>query len=131
MGPEGSVAFNTNSKRIFLSLKVNVEEMADPWREICASTIESFYRWFYFPSSRANGGPDLSLSLLGKYFGDAIWLDQTNAKQAIAPFLESIVTSAIFLVADQSSKHLKWYRVCAKDNKTGKITFAEHRYSGE
>jgi hypothetical protein len=132
--PEGDAGFDPSTGRIFLTLELHVEEMSDPWKEACDSTIGSFYGWFFFPPKDADQGS--RLGIMQKYFGEAIRLDKDNATDAIDIFLNSIVTRVTFLVgpdpsaarADNTRPVLEWMRTCTKDNLTGKTSYTEYRY---
>lgn len=127
MGPDADAGFDPESGRIALVLTLHVTEMADPWREVCDSTLGSFAGWFYFPS--LNEDADLKLRLLGKYFGEAVMIDRESAKQAADIFLRSIVARVIFTVVDRPpSPKLTFLRSCTKDELTGKTTYWEYRY---
>jgi hypothetical protein len=123
---EGDAGYNPTKDRVYLALGLHVYEMSDPWREVCDSTIGSFYGWFYFPNM--TDAQNVKLAMIQKYFGEAVKIDKDNAVGAIDTLLNSIVTSVTFLESDNASSPLKWMRVCTKDNLTGRTSYFEHRY---
>jgi hypothetical protein len=124
--PEGDAGFDPTTGRIFLILSLHVDEMSDPWKEACDSAMGSFYGWFFFPPKDAT--QNVRLSVMERYFGEAIRIDKDNASDAIDVLLSSIVTRVSFLVVDNSSKALRWMRTCTKDNLSGQISYTEHQY---
>ena len=126
MQPDGDAGFDSTTGRIFLVLSLHVDEMSDPWKETCDSTMRSFYGWFFFPPNDATEA--VKLSIMEKYFGEATRIDKDNAVGAIDILLSSIVTRVSFLVVDYPSKSLRWMRTCTKDNLTGNVSYTEHRY---
>jgi len=134
LAPDGDARLDPTTGRIFLTLELHVEEMSDPWKEACDSTIGNFYYWFFFPPKEVNQAS--RLGLMQKYFGEAIRIDKDNATDAIDIFLNSIVTRVTFLVgpdpsaarADNTRPALEWMRTCTKDNLTGKTSYTVYRY---
>jgi hypothetical protein len=126
--PDTDVGFDPKSGRIILFLELAVSEMSDPWKKVCDNEIVSYHELFYFPDDKFDS--DLKVRLLRKYFGEAIRLDATNAKEAANQFLASLVARVVFTVASADKKQLKWLRTCTKDYLTGKTDYTEYRYPG-
>jgi hypothetical protein len=117
--------YDTNFKRLALSLKLKVATIKEPWRETCSLLLNSFYISFFFPK-HGDRHQAAVLGAMERYFGEIVRLDPEEAFAVVNQFLESLVVQVVIHVSD-GPKPLGWRR-CVKDNHTGEIQFSEHQY---
>lgn len=128
--PDGSskVWYDKSSARTVIELGLPVNGIDDPWRDVCAKRVKAIAGpgGLWLPDSEA-------WEITARIFffpllGPHIVSDNVNLANYKA-FSDSIVVALIFLVESvDGAKPWKFSRQCFWDNKTGQVSFREHKY---
>jgi len=100
--------------------------MNDPWREVCERHVKAFAQDLSILPPTPNVNETMMRSFFRKHLGPMV---EPLPVSALRPFFDAIFVGATFLVESlEPGKTLAYRRLCWLDNKTGQMTFHEHKY---